>query len=181
MNGVKVRVWGPGWHRCRLRTKHLCLENRAVWGDQYALAINAFDINLCFLRKVNRDLQTTRSIEIPACGAFMLAERTDEHLALFAEGQEAEFFSSDEELLDKVRYYLAHDDQRRRIAAAGRERCLKSGYSNHHRMRQMLQEIEKLRLNSNGLSNDSSKKTGVQPAFKIPPQLQSSKHAHENR
>lgn len=181
MNGVKVRVWGPGWHRCRLRTKHLCLENRALWGDQYALAINAFDINLCFLRKINRDLQTQRSIEIPACGAFMLAERTDEHLALFEEGQEAEFFSSDEELLDKVRYYLGHDEKRRRIAAAGRERCLKSGYSNGQRLRQMLQDIENLPLNSDGLSNNSSKSTGVLPSYKIPDQLQPSIHAHENR
>jgi hypothetical protein len=144
-SGIEVRVWGYTWERCTTRHKNLKLENKPVWGDDYARTICSFDINLCFLRKVNRDLQTTRSIEIPACGAFMLAERTDEHLALFEEGKEAAYFSSDEELVDKVKYYLAHEDQRKRIAAAGRQRCIKSGYSNRERLKTMMQKILALR------------------------------------
>jgi len=146
---IPVRVWGPHWNKCKLSHVNLRLEKKGLWGEDYAKAICSFDINLCFLRKINRDLQTTRSIEIPACGAFMLAERTDEHLELFEEGKEAEFFSSDEELEEKVRYYLSHPKQRERIAAAGRERCLKSGYSNHDRMRAMLNYIHKEFFKSN--------------------------------
>jgi spore maturation protein CgeB len=137
-NGVPVRVWGPNWP-----SKGVCeglrVEQRSLWGDDYALATCAFDINLGFLRKINRDLQTTRSVEIPACGAFLLAERTDEHRALFEEGKEAEYFGSGDELLDKARYYLAHDGERKRIAAAGRERCVRSGYSNEARLSKMLE------------------------------------------
>ena len=77
-------------------------------------------------------------MEIPACGAFMLAERTDEHLRLFEEGKEAAYFGSNEELLEKVRYYLNHEDERRMIASAGRKRCLDSGYSHHERLKYML-------------------------------------------
>ena len=73
----------------------------------------------------------------------MLAERTDEHLALFEEGIEAEYFDSNEELLDKVRYYLSHEDERKRIAAAGRERCVRSGYSNEDRLSKMLETAMK--------------------------------------
>jgi len=141
-HGVPVRVWGPEWP-----SKSICrgvrVELSQVWGDDYALAICAFDINLGFLRKINRDLQTGRSVEIPACGAFMLAERTDEHQALFEEGREAEYFDSDEELLDKVRYYLSHEDDRKRIASAGRERCIQSGYSNEARLARMLETAMK--------------------------------------
>ena len=71
----------------------------------------------------------------------MLAERTDEHLELFEEGKEAEFFTSREEMLEKARYYLAHSQERQRIAAAGRERCLRSGYSYHDRLRKILTQI----------------------------------------
>lgn len=140
-NDIDVRVWGR-WRKKRFRKyPNLQIMGRSLWGDDYARAICAFDINLCFLRKVNRDLQTTRSIEIPACGAFMVAERTGEHLRLFEEGVEAEFFSSDEELVDKVRYYLEHEEQRKRIAAAGRQRCLTRGYSNRHRLQGALDYI----------------------------------------
>ena len=135
---IAVRVWGSSWGKCKYHHRNLKIENKSLWADSYSKAICSFDINLAFLRKINRDLQTTRSVEIPACGAFMLAERTDEHLALFAEGKEADFFSSDEELFDKVKYYLSNPEERRRIAAAGRERCLKGAYSNHDRLNQML-------------------------------------------
>jgi len=140
-SGIPVRVWGYTWERMRDVPPGLRLENQPLWGDDYAKAICAFDINLCFLRRCNRDLQTTRSIEIPACGAFMLAERTDEHLRLFEEGTEADFFSSDDELIGKVEYYLNHSDERQIIAKRGLHRCRKNGYSYDDRLRLILQSI----------------------------------------
>ena len=139
-HGQSVRIWGPNWHRHGSHPQ-LKIEDRGVWGETYAQAVCSFDINLGFLRKKNRDLSTQRSIEIPACGAFLLAERTDEHRSLFQEGKEAEFFSTDEELLDKVKYYLSHPDHRRQIAAAGLARCHSSGYSYHDRVRRMLKQV----------------------------------------
>jgi hypothetical protein len=142
-NGIEVRVWGYYWNRCPRTHPRLLLMNEALEGIEYAKSINATKVNLGFLRKANRDLQTTRTMEIPACGGFLLAERTDEHLRLFREGQEAEFFSSREELLAKCRYYLEHDEERERIAAAGRRRCVEDGYSNEDRLAAVIAEVER--------------------------------------
>ncbi len=135
--GVPVRIWGP-WGRLRWSHPNLRVEGRPLWSDDYASALSAFRINLCFLRKVNRDRHTTRSVEIPACGGFMLAERTEEHRALFEEDREAVYFSSDDELLEKVRWYLAHEDERARIAEAGRRRCWTGGYTYERRLEDVL-------------------------------------------
>jgi spore maturation protein CgeB len=142
--GMRVRVWGYTWERMRQVPPNLILENRPWWSEDYAKAICAFDINLCFLRKCNRDRQTTRSIEIPACGAFMLAERTDEHLRLFEEGKEAEFFSDERELLEKARYYLEHAEERASIAQRGYQRCVRDAYSYPERLQKILASMGKL-------------------------------------
>jgi len=141
--GIPVRVWGGiSWKRCRFRHPNLRLEYRELVGPAYAPAICSFDINLCFLRKKNRDLQTTRSVEIPACGAFLLAERTEEHRRLFMEDHEAVYFQTREELLNKCRYYLDHPEQRKSIAARGLERCRKGGYDYGHRLEEVLQRFQ---------------------------------------
>jgi spore maturation protein CgeB len=141
-SGFKIKVWssfGP-WPK----HPNIIYENQGVYGEKYTNALSSFKIVLAFLRKKNRDKHTSRSIEIPACGAFMLAERTSEHLALFEEGKEAEFFDSTEELIDKARFYLKHDKLRTQIASAGRERCIKSGYSYHERIKKMLEIVSEI-------------------------------------
>jgi spore maturation protein CgeB len=140
--GIRVTVHGALWDRFRGHHENLVIRRETLEELDYARAVNATRINLGFLRKAYRDLQTTRSIEIPACGGFLLAERTDEHRRLFEEGSEAEFFDSFDELVAKIRHYLAHDDERRRVAAAGRRRCLEAGYSNAHRLETVLEYLE---------------------------------------
>ena len=110
-------------------------------GLEYSKVICATKINLGFLFKGNRDKQTTRSVEIPACGGFLLAERTSEHQALFKEGLEAEFFSSDEELKEKVLFYLSNESKRLSIAEAGHQRCLRDQYDNYHVFKKIIDQL----------------------------------------
>ncbi len=139
--GISVTVHGGLWEGFRESHRLLEIRRRPLLGLDYARGVNATKINLGFLRKAYRDQQTTRSVEIPACGGFLLAERTDEHRRLFEEGVEAEFFDSTDELVAKVRHYLEHPDERARVAAAGRQRCLDGGYSNDARLETVLDAL----------------------------------------
>lgn len=130
-HGVKVKVFGDAkWNKYAKYSPNLTIMGRLLKNEDYCKSLHAFRISLCFLRKMNFDTQTTRTVEIPACGGFMMAERTDEHLALFEENKEAVYFSTNEELLEKCLFYLKHEDERRKVADAGREKAICAGYSN---------------------------------------------------
>ena len=137
-HGVQVRVWGGNWQTWKSKHANLKIEDGPVYGKEYASTLFRTKINLCFLRKHNADQQTNRTFEIPACGAFMLAERTPDHLRLFREDLEATYFSSNAELLRKVRHYLTRGSERRAIALAGYRHCRSCAHSHHDRMREML-------------------------------------------
>lgn len=111
------------------------------WGARYNETIAESVINLGFLRKENRDQHTQRSIEIPMAGGLLLAERTSEHLELFEEGKEAEFFESDSELIEKSTYYCANPKMAHKIGRSGRKRCFDSGYTYEDRLRKLFESI----------------------------------------
>lgn len=141
-NGIEVNVTGDGWpggkHWSIIRPYY---KGPSIYGEPYIKTINGMSIALHFLRHENRDEQDSRTFEIPACGVFMLAEKTALHLSLFEEGKEAVFFDSKEEMLEKVLYYLGHEAARKNIANAGFTRCKASGYSHAERLKEVLNKI----------------------------------------
>ncbi len=72
----------------------------------------------------------------------MLAERTGEHRLHFTDGEEAVFFDGTDDLVRQVRHWVTADEARARIAAAGRARCLRSGYTYDDRLREILALLE---------------------------------------
>jgi len=67
----------------------------------------------------------------------MLHERNQEILELYEEGREFAAFDGVDELAQKIDYYLAHEQERLRIAAAGHARAVPL-YSYDRRMAELL-------------------------------------------
>lgn len=136
-----MKIWGNGWQKCGLTFPEGVIQYRKAEFHEYRKALCGARIGIQYLTRWNRDTQTSRSFEIPACGVMMLAERSEDHLACFEEDREAVFFSSTEEMIDKAQYYLKHNELREQIARAGYERSLRSGYSNYQRTAEMFETV----------------------------------------
>jgi spore maturation protein CgeB len=135
---LRLHLYGGYWHRHPLLRRYY---RGFALGRDYRLALGAAKIALNFVRHANRDRHTLRSFEIPACGAFMLAERTEEHLEWFEEGKEAAYFDSPAELVEKVRYYLVRHQEREAIAWRGYLRVTRGGNTYKDRLATILQMV----------------------------------------
>ena len=51
------------------------------------------------------------------------------------------YFDDEDELVAKIRYYLANENERREIAESSRRRCLDGGYSHRNRIREMIERV----------------------------------------
>jgi hypothetical protein len=140
---LTVRIFGTEWARFAQRRRwQRLLPILRIQGADYAHAIQSARIALVFLSRRNRDQYTRRCFEIPALGTLMLAPRTEELSAMYKEDEEAVFFSSKAELIEKAIRYTRDEATRARIAAAGRTRCLSSAYDTYSRAREFLKDLE---------------------------------------
>jgi spore maturation protein CgeB len=159
--GVDVRVWGPRWeHHVQPRSRNpfkrwwsrpTGLPRRVVGGilsDTELVAMySRSKINLGFStcgdthRGGERIVQIRlRDFEVPMSGGFYLVEHQDELAEFFDLGREIETYRSREEMVDKIRFYLADEGARERVRQAGRARCLRD-HTWERRFASVFQEI----------------------------------------
>jgi spore maturation protein CgeB len=99
-------------------------------------------VNLCLVRRANRDGHVMRSFEIAAVGGFMVAEDTEDHRRLF--GQEGEcvlYFGSPEEAAQKAQWALSHPAERRKMADACHRRITTGQHTYRERLREIIEMV----------------------------------------
>jgi spore maturation protein CgeB len=87
-----------------------------------------------------------REFEAPMCGALYCTGYSDELAEMFEPGKEVITYNNKEELLNKVRYYLKHQDEGEHIRQAGLKRAL----ADHTYQRRYQTLFQKMRLLSRG-------------------------------
>lgn len=89
---------------------------------QMPLVFEGSRINLNIsLRSIHSGIPL-RVLDIMACGGFVLTNWQPEIAEYFLEGEEIVTFQSMEECMQKIAYYLEHDQERQKIAEAGQRK-----------------------------------------------------------
>ena len=144
---IDVRWWGRHLPVC-LNTLRDWLSPAArawggspVWNVSYAKACHCAKIFLAYPLFPNlAGGLSSRAFMVTGVGTFYLSLYKAGMEELFEFDKEIVVFHDDDEMLDKVRYYLHHDSQRKSIARAGQLRCLRD-YTNQKAFRRLFNLI----------------------------------------
>ena len=111
--GLCMRLHGIYWDRFP--------ETQAVSRGQADIptlrrAIAGCRVALCLVRHANRDGHSMRTFEVPAVGACMVVEDTEEHRQIFGEdGIRVIYFRTGGEMVEQVRMLLANETLRKTL------------------------------------------------------------------
>ena len=134
--GISVGIPKDNWIGIDEQNEHLVrLENTR---NDYNLILNESKIALVFLSSLNKDTYTRRCFEIPATKTFMLSQYTDDLACMFEPDKEAVYFKTLDELVQKAKYYLYHEEEREQIAKAGYDRLMRDGHEIGDRVQQIV-------------------------------------------
>ncbi len=78
-----------------------------------------------------------RAYDIMGAGGFLLSNFQADFLDCFVPGEDFAYYESREDLLQKVAYYLEHEEERQMIAKNGHDKVA-AGHTYRHRIREML-------------------------------------------
>jgi spore maturation protein CgeB len=130
--GLPVECWGFGWpagpieHSQMVDTFASSRINLNLSNSSPAPGLKArMRRMLGFRPPLPRPPQIKgRNFEVPGCGGFLLTERVPHLEDYFELGREVGVFARPEDLVDQIRYWLEHDDERQAVADAGYRRVL---------------------------------------------------------
>lgn len=139
-NGLNLALYGSYWDRYP-ETRSITMGQASV--DTLRQAIASAKVALCLVRRANRDGSCMRSFEVPAIGACMLTEDTQEHRELFGkEGEAVLYFKSIDEMTCKAKQLFNDNDLRSRLAVNAHRLIVEGGNTYRHRLIKMLEKKE---------------------------------------
>lgn len=103
----------------------VCNKGFADYRKEMPLIFRHSKINLNMTAKSIRCGLPQRVFDVLGCGGFLITNYQTDLDEIFESGVELETYDSYEELEDKIGYYLAHEEERLRIAQKGFEKVKK--------------------------------------------------------
>lgn len=126
---IPVTLTGIKWKKFVRQNKDMPLVylGEGVFGKEYVKTISSGLFALGMVSKWIPEKHTTRTFEIPACGTALLTERNEEICSFFDES-EVIFYSTTDELVQKILYYTEHRDELHLLTENGHRKVIEGGY-----------------------------------------------------
>lgn len=135
-----IDLWGPGLEQLPADSPIRAHHHGEAWGHgMYEILHNAKIAVNRHIDIAENHANNMRLYEATGAGAMLLTDTKDNLAEFFEPGKEVETYQTKEELAEKIRYYLAHPDQRQKIAQAGQQRTLKD-----HTYKKRMEELTAL-------------------------------------
>jgi spore maturation protein CgeB len=123
---VELSVWGYGVEAVPADSPLRASYRGEAWGlDMYrVLARSRITLNR-HIDLANGYANNMRLYEATGMGALLMTEEAPNLHDLFEPGREVVGYGSEDDLFEKIRHFLEHEDERREVALAGRARTLR--------------------------------------------------------
>jgi len=126
-----LRIYGWGWQHASKKSKaRACWAKGEGLGSEMGVAISSSKITFNMVRAEHGCPYSTKTLEIPACGGFMLTNWSEDQAELFEGGQECVYYNTMDEMVEKAKYYLENDGEREKIRLAGMAAAAPYSYKN---------------------------------------------------
>ncbi len=112
-------------------------HGRVDYFHEMPLVFKQSRINLNISRRGIKSGIPLRAFDIMGCGGFLLSNFQSDFLDDFVPGEDFVYYESKEDFLQKVDYYLRHEEERKAIARNGHDKVA-AGHTYRHRVREML-------------------------------------------
>lgn len=131
--GIDVKWWGRRLSRQLRHIRYFLGGVHHVWAGRQVYMKDFADVIRHTKIVIGEDADkpfagrylSNRSFAVMGCGGFYLCRKTPGIEYAFEIGTEVEVYETDDEMVEKIRYYLKNEDERKRIAKAGQEKVLK--------------------------------------------------------
>ena len=158
--GLKINIWGYGWENYANHFKRKnTFKGEEVFNNKYRDIMASSKINLSFLRKINYDTQTSRSIEIPAAGGLILTEYSSTHKRIYGTLSKNILFKNSTDLSNKIKFYLKNEEFRKKITNLVQKKIIKDIKSYEKKIGDIL-NFENLNVKKR-IIKDSKKKFNI--------------------
>lgn len=144
--GFDLHLYGRGWrYLADMPNVHI---HRFVDRKEFAKACSASKITLGIsaVNNVSGGISSGRTFNTMASGAFHLTKYAPGMEEVFENRKHLVWFDSIAEAIELIEYYLAHDEERERIAEAGRQKVL-AHHTWDHRIEEILKLYERTKAN----------------------------------